>query len=145
LEHSRLVKLSFRIEGFGGVLLDVTNLMGKVTSESVRWFGRNSWTRSFEWRNSHARDRTRRPSEPRKGYCGLAGGPFTVTAQLWTARGMVQALIKALIALRPTTSVCPQPAIVGNVRAQRFDAPTGGGERAVPLMRPSPERLCDDR
>ena len=63
-----------------------------------------------------------------------------------TARGMVQALIKALIALRPTASVWfPQPAIVGNVRAQRLDAPTGGGERAVPLMRPSPERLCDDR
>jgi hypothetical protein len=31
-----------RINGFGGALLDVTNLMGKVTSESVRWFGRNS-------------------------------------------------------------------------------------------------------
>src|ERR1700716_3217327 len=38
-----------------------------------------------------------------------------------------------------------RPAIVGNVRAQRFAAPTGGGERTVPLMRPSPERLCDDR
>jgi hypothetical protein len=58
---------------------------------------------------------------------------------------MVQALTKALIALRPTASVWfPQPAIVGNVRAQRFDAPTVGGERAVPLMRPSPEQ-CDDR
>jgi hypothetical protein len=31
-----------RINGFGGALLDVTNLMGKVTSESVRWFGRTS-------------------------------------------------------------------------------------------------------
>jgi hypothetical protein len=39
-----------RIDGFGGALLDVTNLMGKVTFESVRWFGRNSrcWTPSFE-------------------------------------------------------------------------------------------------
>jgi hypothetical protein len=38
-----------------------------------------------------------------------------------------------------------RPAIVGNIRAQRFAAPTSAGERAVLSMRLSPERFCDDR
>jgi len=35
--------------------------------------------------------------------------------------------------------------IVGKVRAQRFAAPGDDGERAVPSMRLSQERFCDDR
>jgi hypothetical protein len=142
-----------RINGFGGPLLDVTNLMGKVTSESVRWFagtrvaGRRRLngeirmlvteqdavmnkrcamirlrreSRPFAFKRSHPGRKARvkswlykmffprphyqmrrnffrcqasgcmmwrwatkdpPPSEPRKGYCGLAGGPFTVTAR----------------------------------------------------------------
>jgi hypothetical protein len=37
------------------------------------------------------------------------------------------------------------PAMVGNVRAQRFAVPTGGGERTVPSVRLALERFCDDR
>jgi len=38
-----------------------------------------------------------------------------------------------------------RPAMVGNVRAQRFDVPAGDGVRAVPSMRLSSERFYDDR
>jgi hypothetical protein len=126
LEHSWLLKLSFRgINGSGGAFLDVTNLMGKVASESVRRFGRNS----------HGRRR-------------LNGETRMLVTEQDAVIDQWRPMIRLRRESRPfaTGSVWfPQPAIAGNVRAQRCDAPTGGGERVVLSMRLSPERLCNDR
>ena len=69
MERSRPVKLFVaQNTGFGGDLSDVTNLTGekhlreRLLVLAANWHSRG-WTPSFEWRSSHAPDRTRRSHE----------------------------------------------------------------------------------
>jgi hypothetical protein len=62
-----------------------------------------------------------------------------INALHWELRGQAALIVTG----NHTREQQQQP--VGKVRAQRFAAPTGDSERAVPSLRLSPERFCDDR